>query len=136
MRVPDATMTRIGRGMELGQRGEREAARVVFAKIWSDIGCDDGDPLHRCAVAHAMADVQDDVREELIWDLVSRSGPRCGQRSANRHPPTGCRRPSAGPTRGPPKEAQTAAGRSLARSGQRDPGGLTGRGDRATDRAA
>lgn len=33
------------------------------------MGGDAGDPLHRCALAHAMADVQDEVREELVWDL-------------------------------------------------------------------
>jgi hypothetical protein len=69
MTIPDATMTQIGRGMELAQRGEQEAARKVFAQVWSGIGQEGGDPLHRCAVAHAMADVQDDVHEELIWDL-------------------------------------------------------------------
>ena len=25
-------------------------------------------PLHRCVLANAMADVQDDVRQELVWD--------------------------------------------------------------------
>ncbi len=66
---PDPTMVRIADGMALGQRGEREAARQVFAHVWSDIDDADEDPLHRCALAHAMADVQDDVREELVWDL-------------------------------------------------------------------
>lgn len=28
-----------------------------------------GDALHRCALAHWMADVQDDLRAELTWDL-------------------------------------------------------------------
>ncbi|MEW6154674.1 MAG: hypothetical protein AB1673_11890 [Actinomycetota bacterium] len=65
----EPTMVRIGEGLKLSQRGEREAARSVFAEVWSDIGEEDGDPLHRCALAHAMADVQDDVSEELVWDL-------------------------------------------------------------------
>lgn len=69
MTEPDATTARIGRGLELGQRGERAAAREVFAEVWDDIGADGGDPLHRCALAHAMADVQDEVAEELVWDL-------------------------------------------------------------------
>lgn len=63
-------MTEIGRGMELSQRGERAAARRVFADVWEQVGGEDGDPLHRCALAHAMADVQDDVHDELTWDLV------------------------------------------------------------------
>lgn len=69
MAEPDETMTRIGHGMELGQQGEREAARLLFDDVWRDMGGDGGDPLHRCALAHAMADVQDDVGEELVWDL-------------------------------------------------------------------
>jgi hypothetical protein len=47
---------------------EREAARRLFADLWEEIGAG-GDALHRCALAHSMADVQDDVREELVWDL-------------------------------------------------------------------
>ena len=68
MTEPDPIMTRIGEAMALGQRAERAAAREGFAGIWADIGAEDGDPLHRCALAHSMADVQDDVREELRWD--------------------------------------------------------------------
>ncbi|WP_448608346.1 hypothetical protein [Geodermatophilus sp. URMC 60] len=49
-------------------RRRREAARHQFAKIWDEIGGEGGDPLHRCTLAHAMADVQDDVRDELVWD--------------------------------------------------------------------
>lgn len=71
MTVPDETMTRIGEGIGFSQRGERVAARRVFAQLWSDIGGADGDPLYRCALAHSMADVQDDVREELRWDLLA-----------------------------------------------------------------
>jgi hypothetical protein len=64
----DATMARIGEGIGLGSSGEREAARRLFADLWEEIGAG-GDALHRCALAHSMADVQDDVREELVWDL-------------------------------------------------------------------
>ena len=66
---PDATMTRIGRGIELSQRGERDAARRLFSQLWEEIGGGNGHPLQRCAIAHLMADVQDDVNEELFWDL-------------------------------------------------------------------
>jgi hypothetical protein len=69
MTEPDATMSRIGKGIELNQHGEREAARAVFAQVWIDIGGESGDPFHRCALAHSMADVQDDVHDELVWDL-------------------------------------------------------------------
>ncbi|RJL36201.1 hypothetical protein [Bailinhaonella thermotolerans] len=66
----DPTMERIGQGVELHHgRGEREAARELFARIWDDIGGEGGDPLHVGVLAHSMADVQDDVRQELMWDL-------------------------------------------------------------------
>jgi hypothetical protein len=54
--------------VQLAHQGERDAARSRFAQIWDEIGGEGGDPLHRCTLAHAMADVQDDVREELVWD--------------------------------------------------------------------
>jgi hypothetical protein len=67
--ITDPTITRIGQGVELHHhRGQREAARDLFVQIWDDIGGEQGDPLHVCVLAHAMADVQDDVRQELIWD--------------------------------------------------------------------
>jgi hypothetical protein len=65
---PDEVMLRVGHGIELGQAGERSAARMVFAELWQQIG-EEGDPLHRCAVAHSFADVQDDPNDELVWDL-------------------------------------------------------------------
>ncbi|MFC4115159.1 hypothetical protein [Nonomuraea zeae] len=68
--ITDPTITRIGQGVELHHhRGQRDAARDLFAQIWDDIGGEEGDPLHVCVLAHAMADVQDDVHEELAWDL-------------------------------------------------------------------
>ncbi|MEW1837753.1 tetratricopeptide repeat protein [Nonomuraea angiospora] len=66
----DPTMARIGQGVELHHhQGQPEAARDLFAQIWDDIGGEQGDPLHVCVLAHSMADVQDDVHEELMWDL-------------------------------------------------------------------
>ncbi|MET7464406.1 hypothetical protein [Nonomuraea sp. NPDC005501] len=66
----DPTMTRIGQGVELHHhQGRREAARELFAQIWDDIGGERGDPLHVCVLAHSMADVQEDVHQELMWDL-------------------------------------------------------------------
>lgn len=62
-------MTRIAHRMELNHRGERDAARRLFAEIWDDIGRETSNPFHRCALAHAMADVQEDVLGELAWDL-------------------------------------------------------------------
>jgi hypothetical protein len=66
--ITDPTLIRIGAVVKLSHQGEREAARHRFAEIWEEIGGEGGDPLHRCTLAHAMADVQDDVRDELLWD--------------------------------------------------------------------
>lgn len=66
--ITDPTIIKIGEAVQLGHQGERAAARLAFAEIWAEIGGEEGDPLHRCTLAHAMADMQDDVREELVWD--------------------------------------------------------------------
>ncbi|SHN88862.1 hypothetical protein SAMN05660350_04852 [Geodermatophilus obscurus] len=66
--ITDETLIRIGQAVQLSHQGERDAARVLFAEIWDEIGGEHGDPLHTCTLAHAMADVQDDVHQELVWD--------------------------------------------------------------------
>ncbi|MDX6228891.1 MAG: hypothetical protein QOI76_2281 [Frankiales bacterium] len=65
----DATMLRLGEAIALGQVGDRATARDRLVELWHDVGGEAGDPLHRCAIAHALADVQDDVVDELFWDL-------------------------------------------------------------------
>ena len=66
----DPVWERISEGVALHHhRGEREAARLLFAEVWEEIGGVRGDPLHVCVLAHSMADVQDDVQQELVWDL-------------------------------------------------------------------
>ncbi|MCC0099384.1 MULTISPECIES: hypothetical protein [Streptomyces] len=64
----DAVMTRIGQAVILLHAGDREEARNRLGEIWSEIG-EDGDTLHRCTLAHYMADAQDDPADELAWDL-------------------------------------------------------------------
>ncbi|MFB8106573.1 MULTISPECIES: hypothetical protein [unclassified Streptomyces] len=64
----DAVMTRIGQAVMLLHGGDREEARNRFALLWSELGAD-GDGLHRCTLAHYMADTQDDPGDELAWDL-------------------------------------------------------------------
>jgi hypothetical protein len=66
--APDAVMTRIGQVVMLHHAGDREEARHRFLDLWAEIG-EDGDPLHRCTLAHYMADAQDDPSDELAWDL-------------------------------------------------------------------
>lgn len=66
--ITDPTLLRIGEAVQLNHAGGRAAARSRFAELWDEIGGERGDPLHRCTLAHAMADAQDDVHEELVWD--------------------------------------------------------------------
>lgn len=64
----DAVGTRIGQAVMLLHGGDREEARNRFAALWTELG-EDGDALHRCTLAHYMADTQDDPGDELAWDL-------------------------------------------------------------------
>ncbi|ELP66046.1 tetratricopeptide repeat protein [Streptomyces turgidiscabies] len=66
--APDAMMTRIGQAVMLHHGGDREEARGRLLGLWAEIGAA-GDPLHRCTLAHYMADTQDDPSDELAWDL-------------------------------------------------------------------
>ncbi|WP_258528095.1 hypothetical protein [Streptomyces sp. NBRC 110611] len=52
----------------LHRAGDREEARNRLSELWYEIG-PQGDAFHRCALAHYMADTQDDPRDELDWDL-------------------------------------------------------------------
>ncbi|MHB1089133.1 MAG: hypothetical protein ACYC19_10285 [Acidimicrobiales bacterium] len=67
---PDDVMIQVGEGIALSHSGNRLAARMLFAQLWERVG-PDGDPFHRCAIAHSMADLQDELREELRWDLLA-----------------------------------------------------------------
>lgn len=66
--APDAVMGRIGQVVMLHHAGDREEARQRLLQLWTEIG-EDGDPLHRCTLAHYLADTQDDPSDELAWDL-------------------------------------------------------------------
>lgn len=67
----DPVMVRVGEGIALCECGDRDAARRLFDHLWHEIGGDAGDALHRCAIAHSMADARDNVHEELAWDLLA-----------------------------------------------------------------
>ncbi|MET8233262.1 hypothetical protein ABZS77_21600 [Micromonospora sp. NPDC005298] len=65
--TPDPTMTRIIEAVQLGHRGDPTRAREQLTALWDDIG-PAGDALHRCALAHHLADLQDTAAAELLWD--------------------------------------------------------------------
>ncbi|MER7728418.1 hypothetical protein [Streptomyces sp. NPDC096323] len=64
----DVVMTRIGQAIMLLHGGDREEARNRFGALWAEIGESD-DVLHRCTLAHYMADTQDDPADALVWNL-------------------------------------------------------------------
>jgi hypothetical protein len=66
----DPVMARILAAVGRSQAGDAEGARTDFAAVWADIG-PDGDPFHRCTLAHYAADAQDDLRAELAWDEIA-----------------------------------------------------------------
>ena len=68
MSTPDPVMSTVGEAIGLGQSGDRKRARELLGLAWEQVG-PDGDPLHRVGIAHSMADVQDDLEDELTWDL-------------------------------------------------------------------
>jgi len=63
----DPVLDRIGEALALFNTGRRSDARTAFATIWAEIETD-GEPFHRCALAHYMADAQDELADELMWD--------------------------------------------------------------------
>ncbi|MFC9808248.1 hypothetical protein [Streptomyces griseoaurantiacus] len=64
----DAVLSRIGQAVMLHHGGDREEARGRFLALWAEIG-EDGNPLHRCTLAHYLADTQEEPADELAWDL-------------------------------------------------------------------
>ncbi|MGW3100251.1 hypothetical protein ACWDCC_43240 [Streptomyces sp. NPDC001102] len=68
MNTEDKTMKRIEEAMTLQHAGDLDGARQQFIEIREEIASD-GDPFHRCVLAHYMADLQQDPQDELAWDL-------------------------------------------------------------------
>lgn len=66
--APDPTMEAIGNAVVLGFAGDPASARRDLLAIWCRLGVT-GDPLHRCTLAHYLADLHDDPAEALIWDV-------------------------------------------------------------------
>jgi hypothetical protein len=61
-------MAQIGEGIALHTAGDHVAARTLFAGLWARVDAGT-DPLIRCAIAHAMADVEPDPRTAVDWDV-------------------------------------------------------------------
>lgn len=61
---PDPFLQRIAAALALGPSPE---ARSALDRLWAEVG-PGGDALHRCALAHHMADLQPSAEDELMWD--------------------------------------------------------------------
>ncbi|MFD0375854.1 hypothetical protein [Streptomyces sp. NPDC127112] len=66
--APDATMEAIGRAVAEGRTGDTASARRTLLDLWSQTGVS-GDALHRCSIAHYLADLHRDPAEALAWDV-------------------------------------------------------------------
>ncbi|MGW0187426.1 hypothetical protein ACWDV7_16920 [Streptomyces sp. NPDC003362] len=65
---PDHTMEAIARAVTEGRAGRTADARRELLALWSSIGVT-GDPLHRCTLAHHLADLYEDPAQALAWDV-------------------------------------------------------------------
>lgn len=65
---PDHTMDTITSAVALGREGRPDDARDALLAVWASLG-PQGDPLHRCTLAHYLADLHEDPAEALTWDI-------------------------------------------------------------------
>jgi hypothetical protein len=63
----DEVLIGVGAALEAVGRGDCAVARTQLEELWNRVGVD-GDPLHRCAIAHTLADTHDNPEDELVWD--------------------------------------------------------------------
>ncbi len=67
----DDVLTRIGQAVAAAGGGDTDGARATLEALWVQARGPTADALHQLAIAHALADLQDDPREELAWDLLA-----------------------------------------------------------------
>ena len=66
--MDDDLMSRVTAAVQRGQAGERGTARQDLEAMWAEVERGVGDDFHRCVIAHFLADLQDDLADELAWD--------------------------------------------------------------------
>jgi hypothetical protein len=66
--MEDDLMARVTAAVQRGQAGERATARQDLATMWAEVERGEGDDFHRCVIAHFLADLQENERDELMWD--------------------------------------------------------------------
>lgn len=65
----DPLLERIAAAVAIGHTESRPAAREALTLLWDELPAAGGRQLHRCVLAHHLADLQDEVADELAWDL-------------------------------------------------------------------
>ncbi|MFC9981177.1 hypothetical protein [Gordonia sp. NPDC127522] len=61
-------MHALSQAVTLGRSGETALARDRLLALWETIGVE-GDSLHRCTLAHHLADLYSEPAESLTWDV-------------------------------------------------------------------
>lgn len=67
--LPD-DMREIMEAVAVLQAGDCASARPELLRLWG-IWSDREAPLHRCTIAHFIADTEEEAAAELTWDLLS-----------------------------------------------------------------
>jgi hypothetical protein len=81
----DPIMDEIMAAIVVLHRGNRAGGRSELESIWARIA-DDPQPIHACTLAHYMADAQDNLQDELAWDLRALDAAlSCTDADAQRH---------------------------------------------------
>ncbi|WP_149184489.1 hypothetical protein [Streptomyces sp. TRM49041] len=64
----DPTMEAMSHAVTKGRAGGIASARQELLSLWSAIGVT-GDAMHRCSLAHYLADLYEDPAQALAWDV-------------------------------------------------------------------
>lgn len=76
---PDGIATRIGQAALLLHAGDRAEARARLLALWRELPAGPG--AHRCALAHYLAEAQDEPADRIGWDLTALRAAGPGNRS-------------------------------------------------------
>jgi hypothetical protein len=66
--TPDPIVTEMMAAVAMAQGGDRVGGRHRLEALLARLE-DDPDPFHECVLSHHLADLQDDLADELAWDL-------------------------------------------------------------------
>lgn len=64
----DPIMTAITDAVLAARSGDTDGSRAALVDLWAEITAA-GDPMHRCTLAHYLADLYDDPALALMWDV-------------------------------------------------------------------